>query len=77
MSNKNRKTNVEVVTNIMEYSNNGALMQAFIIEAIHNYCSNVIKAGPEVFNNGMLNGNSWVACAEEATSKINKHYDRS
>jgi hypothetical protein len=71
MNTENRKTNVEMITDMMEFSNNGSLMQAYIIEAIYNYSLQVIKAGPEVFNNGLLNGKSWVACAEEAVNKIN------
>jgi hypothetical protein len=71
MNTENRKTNVEMITDMMEFSNNGPLMQAFIIEAIYNYSSQVVKAGPEVFNNGLIDGNCWIACAEEAVKKIN------
>jgi hypothetical protein len=65
-----RKTNVELVTEIMEFSEQGPLMQAFVIEALHKYSEMCVKAGPEKFESPFLNGESWVACARELKSKL-------
>lgn len=66
-----RLTNVELVTEIMEYSERGALIQAFVIEALCNYSERVKAAGPSKFDNMLMSGEAWVGCAEEVLTKIN------
>lgn len=69
----NRKTNVEVVTELMEFSKNGALQQAFILKAIEYYAQVCIKAGAKTFDNPMLSGEGWIRCAIEAREAIKEH----
>ena len=42
-----RTTNTEFMTELMEFSKHGALMQSFIIQAIENFSKNVAKIDPE------------------------------
>jgi hypothetical protein len=69
----NRKTNVEVVTELMEFSKNGALQQAFILKAIEYYAAVCIEAGAQTFDTPMLSGEGWIRCAVEARDTIKKH----
>lgn len=66
-----QQTNVELVTDIMECSNHGALIQAFVLEALHRYSNQVIKAGPALFDSELMSGSAWVGCAEEIKAKLN------
>ena len=60
MSNKAQKpeTNVEFVVRVMENSAQGALVQAFVIEAIARYAGQV-AAAPAFKNNDLLSGEAW------------------
>jgi len=64
-----QKTNIQLVTHMMTYSKQGALMQAFIIEAIANYAESV-KANP-LPDNSFVSPHAWNACASEALDAIN------
>ena len=63
------KTNIELVTEMMSYSKQGVLMQAFIIEAIAKYAESV-KENP-LPDNGFISPHAWDACASEALDAIN------
>ena len=67
-----RKTNVEFVTELMEFSNHGALMQAFVITAIQEYAET--WAVQRLSDGGMISPNQWQACAEEVLAKLEEHY---
>lgn len=41
-----RQTNVEFITDLMDFSRSGALMQAFVIEAIGKYSELTLADGP-------------------------------
>ena len=63
------QTNVQLVKHMMEQSSQGALMQAFIIEAIHQYAKTTLHAKPwdkEAF----ISQDAWKACARDAMSAI-------
>ncbi len=65
------QTNVELVTHMMEFSEAGALMQAFIIEAIHNYSQQTLAA--EIWTgNSFINQDAWKLCAKECLDSIEK-----
>lgn len=74
MSKHKPQTNVEIVTHLMEYSRNGALIQAFVITALEKYASQVVEAGPENFDSGLLSGEAWVRCAQETLGTIERYY---
>jgi len=63
------KTNIQLVTDLMTHSQQGVLMQAFIIEAIARYAEQV-KASP-LPDNSFISTQAWSACADEALDAIN------
>lgn len=64
------KTNVEFVTDLMEFSDMGPLMQAFVIEALAQYSKQVIKAGESKCDSTFISGKAWVTCAKELQQKF-------
>lgn len=64
-----RSTNVEFITELMEWPDTGPLMQAFVLEAIWEYAMQV-TTNPPPPDNGFINWESWLACAEEALTKL-------
>lgn len=64
------KTNIGVVTDIMEYSSFGALSQAFVIEALANYSEGVLDASEESLSTGLLPAGVWKGVAEEILQKL-------
>ena len=62
------KTNIQLVTELMTHSQQGVLMQAFIIEAIAKYAESV-KASP-LPDNSFISAHAWGACADEALDAI-------
>lgn len=71
--NARRKTNTQFIKHLMDFSNNGALMQAFVLTAIEKYSDAVAKADPDELNNGFISGNAWIACAKEARTALDTH----
>ncbi|WP_339800738.1 hypothetical protein [Saezia sanguinis] len=69
-------TNVEFVTDLMEYSKYGAMAQLFVIEALHHYSNSVANASHEQFEewNGLISPQVWQGVAREIAEKIeNRH----
>ena len=69
MTKVKRKTNIQLVNDLMTHSQNGVLMQAFIIEAIRHY-SEQTKLSPAWSNQNFISEASWRACADEAMDAI-------
>ena len=69
----NRTTNVEFVTELMEYSNHGVFMQAFILEALDNYTQRVL-ASPPLPESSLIPDAVWRGCAEELQTKLKERY---
>ena len=65
-----RKTNIQVVTDLMTHSKQGVLMQAFIIEAIAKYAEQT-KVAPAWSTESFISEAAWRACADEALEAIN------
>jgi hypothetical protein len=72
MTKVKHKTNIQLVTDLMTHSQHGALMQAFIIEAIAKYAELTKEAigKPEWAPNSFISAKSWGACADEALDAI-------
>ena len=66
------KTNIQLVTELMTHSQQGVLMQAFIIEAIAKYAELTKEAlgKPEQVHNSFISAHAWGACADEALDAI-------
>lgn len=72
-----KQTNVEFITDVMEHSRQGPLMQAVIIEAVAKYAENVIARRDEVLKameQTMVHGPAWIACCEELKKRVDAKY---
>ena len=65
------KTNIQFITDLMSHSQQGALMQAYLIEAIHAYSKQTKVAPPWSTDNTFISEAAWRACADEALEAIN------
>jgi hypothetical protein len=68
-----RKTNVQIVKGIMEFSKHGVIAQAFVMEAIGRYAEEVAKATPEQLapmDSGMIHSSVWQETAKEILHKL-------
>lgn len=76
MSRKSKKpeTNVQFITRVMEHSRCGALMQAFIIEAVSKYATACAQKPASTFDSNLLNGEAWLACAKELEAELAAKY---
>lgn len=67
-------TNVEFVTDLMEFSRYGALAQVFVIEALRRYAFQVSIADPKLLDSPGLSGAAWVAVGKEIDAKLAAKY---
>jgi hypothetical protein len=63
------KTNAQLIGDLMSFSKQGVLMQAFIIEAIAKYAEQT-KVSPPWSNQSFISEAAWRACADEALEAI-------
>jgi hypothetical protein len=69
------KSNTEFVTELMEYSEHGALMQLFVLDALIKHSDMIVQREDQVLEqmkDHMIHGPAWVACAKELQKKLNK-----
>ena len=71
MTKVKHKTNVQLINGLMTHSQQGVLMQAFIIEAIAKYAEQTKVAPPWSKDNTFISETAWRACADEALDAIN------
>ena len=64
------ETNTQLLSKLMSNSQQGALMQAFIIEAIRHYALQT-RVSPPWSNQSFISEAAWRACADEALAAIN------
>lgn len=64
------KTNIQLVRHIMEYSQAGALKQAFVIEALMSYSNQILKDKEAWPQNSFVSQEAWQVCAEEVIASI-------
>jgi hypothetical protein len=64
------KTNIQLVRHIMEYSQAGALKQAFVIEALYQYSQQILKDKEAWPQNSFVSQEAWQTCAEETLASI-------
>ena len=69
MTQVKHKTNVQLINDLMTHSQQGVLMQAFIIEALGKYAEQT-KVSPPWSNQSFISEASWRACADEALEAI-------
>ena len=71
MKKAKHKTNAQLIGDLMSHSQQGVLMQAFLIEAIHAYSEQTKVAPPWSTDNTFISEAAWRACADEALDAIN------
>lgn len=65
------KTNIELVTDMMEFAPTGAMAQAFVIEAIRRYAEQCVAAPPGHFESQFMTDAIWRSSAQHCLDKIN------
>ncbi|MGJ7570917.1 hypothetical protein ACSFBX_10320 [Variovorax sp. RB2P76] len=68
--------NVEFVTELMEFSAHGALIQAFVMQALEQYSKRVAAMDPEALDTPMVSGHAWHGCAVEVRDKLAERFGR-
>ncbi|PBI87803.1 hypothetical protein BKP43_38690 [Variovorax boronicumulans] len=69
-------TNVEFVTELMEFSAHGALIQAFVMQALEQYARRVAETDPQALDTPMVSGRAWHGCAVEVRDKLARRLGR-
>ena len=69
-----RRTNIQFVNDMMNYSNYGALKQAFILEAIREYANKHVL-NEDAWDNGFVDATTWKGIAEEICEEYIEHYN--
>jgi hypothetical protein len=69
------RTNIDILTDICEYSRYGALAQTFVIDALYNFSRMVAEAAPEELgmNGSILAPEAWQGVAREIKRKLDDH----
>lgn len=70
-------TNVEFVTDLMEFSAHGGLIQVFVMQALEQYAMRVAAMDPEALDTPMVSGRAWHGCAVEVRDKLARRLGRS
>lgn len=68
-----RKTNEQVISDIMSFAPTGPLAQAFIMEAVARYAKQVAEA-PTMPDTPMLSGEAWKRTAIYINDTLNNHF---
>lgn len=74
---KPSKTNVEFVTEMMEFSRYGALTQAFVLEAVDKYAQQVIAKQEDLkvsMKDHIVRPVTWIDIAKEVHAKCKARY---
>lgn len=71
-----QSTNVEFITDLMEFSAHGALIQAFVMQALEQYGMRVAAMDPEALDTPMVSGHAWHGCAVEIRDKLARRLGR-
>lgn len=73
---KKRLTNIELVVEIMEYSQFGALAQVFVMDALEKFSATVSEAKVSDFGeNCMVHPQAWIGVAKEIKKKLAREED--
>lgn len=69
---KPRLNNTQFITELMDFSELGGIMHAFVLECLRVYAKEVISRQNEIPDNGLMSRELWVACANECLEKLEK-----
>ena len=66
-----RETNTKFIVRLMDQASTGPLMQAFVLEAMRIYASDVLTLEtPADAESGFISWNAWQACAAEVDQAL-------
>lgn len=69
------QTNVEFITELMEFSRFGAMVQPFVIEALRHRVEEIANyPHPEHFSNELFDGAYWQAIAKDVSRQLSEKY---
>jgi len=60
----------------MEFSTHGALVQAFVMQALEQHAKRVAAMDPEALDMPMVSGHAWHGCAVEVRDKLARRLGR-
>jgi hypothetical protein len=74
-----RKSNVECITDIMEFSSYGPLAQAFVMDALAKHAERIAGMPLEELKgafgtNPMIGAEAWQGVAKEIKTKLDQHF---
>jgi hypothetical protein len=69
-----RTTNVEFITDLMNFASSGPLMQAFVLEGLRLYSDSVVRNQDQIPEDGFVSRRVWVGCAEEFLAKLEERH---
>ena len=71
------QSNIEFLCDVMNYSQHGAMMQMFVMEALRRYADQCVEGEQEILEGmegTMFSGPAWVGCAKEIQEKMREKY---
>ena len=74
MATSKRKTNVQVVKQMMEHSVYGALAQIFVMDALAKMAKATSEADPAQIESPLISGKAWVGVAKEIHETLEAHF---
>ncbi|WP_275629842.1 hypothetical protein [Pseudomonas sp. 273] len=66
-------TNVELVTQLMEYSRSGPLMHVMVLQALDQFSKGVLASAPGSLG-GLVSEEAWRGCAQEIQGALVAHW---
>ena len=71
MKKKRRRTNIEFLQDLCNFSDHGALAQCFILQAIQIYAEKVARSTPDQYPaTSIVHPEAWIGVAREIASKF-------
>lgn len=75
------RDNTDFILRLMQYSNNGALMQLFVLEAVRRYGELLRDTPQEAIDNqfgpnSFLSGSAWKKTGEEAVKRLDEYVEK-
>ncbi|MFG0678808.1 hypothetical protein [Delftia sp. WSY_7] len=72
---RQHQTNVEFLTELMEYSRFGPMVQAFVIHCIETKAREIAEfPNPELFDSDFMSGQFWQDIAKDVVRQMDEKY---
>ena len=70
------ETNTEFLERVMNFCPHGALIQAFVLEALNRYAAQVADPDVHVPDTPLLSGQAWKLTALWMQGQLERHFDQ-